>query len=314
MLFRSMSGNQVRFTWNGGSGSWNDPTKWDLSGAQTGHRAPTYVGVDPSTDDSLRGFVCVAPASSATITLDDSSHVHVQALEVSNATLVATTARVMVYAAPGTHPSTIHANATVRLHESTLGGPGRLDVEGHVVWGEAGFGVGTLDNDHCADFPVDEVIDACPAPTPATGTLRVASGGLLDVSGRGVNLSDGYAVDVQSGGRLRISGSGYVAADRDTAITIESGGTLELAGDSSVFEGKANSQPDTDLAELINNGTVLKSAGSGASALNVDYTGSGKVDVRTGGLSIAGTAPITGDLRAGARLRSEEHTSELQSH
>lgn len=296
----AMTGSQVRFTWTGGSGSWNDDSHWVLSGAQTGNRAPTYYGDQPATDDSLRGFVCIQPASPVTITLDSSSHVHVQALEVSNATLVATNARVMVYGAAASHTSTIHADATVRLHQSTLGGPGRLDVEGRVAWGESGFGVGTLDNDHCADFPAGEAVDACPAAT--TGALRVASGGLLDVVGRGVNLSDGYSVDVRSGGRLRISGAGYVAADRDTAITVEPGGVLELAGDASVFEGKANSQPVTDLAELINDGTVLKSAGGGASALNVDYAGSGKVDVRSGGLSIAGTAPITADLLAGARL------------
>ncbi|TQK72664.1 hypothetical protein [Nocardioides sp. SLBN-35] len=293
---------QVRFTWTGGSGAWNDAGNWTLDGAQTGHRAPTYFGADPTTDDSLRGLVCVAPVSPAVITLDDSSHVHVQALEVFNATLVATGARVMVYGPAGTHTSTIHPDATVRLHASTLGGPGRIDVEGHVFWGEAGFGVGTLDNDHCADFPMDQAVDACPVAAPATGTLRVASGGLLEVVGRGVNLSDGYAVDVASGGRLLLTGAGYVAADRDTAITVQPGGTLELAGDASVFEGKSNGQADPDLAELTNDGTVLKSAGGGASALNVNYAGSGRVDVRTGGLSISGTAPITGDLRAGARL------------
>lgn len=297
----AMTGNQVRFTWTGGAGNgqWNDPGNWSTS-TPVGHTAPTYYGNDPTTDDSLRGFVCIQPASPVTIALDSSSHVHVQALEVSNATLVATGARVMVYGPAASHTSAIHADATVRLRASTLGGPGRLDVEGRVVWGESGFGVGTLDNDHCADFPAAEAVDAC--PVTRTGVLRVASGGLLEVAGRGVNLSDGYAVDVRPGGRVRISGAGYVAADRDTAIAVAPGGVLELAGDASVFEGKANGQPDTDLAELTNDGTVLKSAGGGASALNVDYTGGGRVDVRTGGLSIAGTAPITADLLAGARL------------
>ncbi|GAA1540679.1 hypothetical protein [Nocardioides humi] len=294
---------QVRFTWVGGDGAWTDPAHWQVAGAAIDHDVPTYYGNRPETDDSTRGFVCIQPASPVTITLDGNAHVHVLALDVANATLVATGARVMVYGAAASHGSTIHPSATLRLRGSTLGGPGRIDVRGRVVWGETGFGVGTLDNDHCADFPAGEAVAACPAAT--TGTLRVDAGGLVEVLGRGVNLSDGYTVRVASGGRLRIAGPGYVAADRDTTIAVETGGVVELAGDASVFEGKPNGRPATDLAAFDNRGTVLKSAGAGASALNVAYdahAGQGRVEVRAGGLSIAGATPVTADLSAGARL------------
>ncbi|SFN01130.1 hypothetical protein [Pimelobacter simplex] len=296
--------NDVRFTWIGGSGSWTDPSHWQRTGANVGHDVPTYYGAVPGTDDSARGFVCVQPSSHATITLDSSAHVHVQALEVANATLDATGARIMVYGPAASRTSTIHDTATLILRESTLGGPGEIDLDGTVVWGESGTGAATLDNDYCADFPVGQQVAAC-AGIATTGVLRVRDGGSLEVHGRGVNLSDGYRLEAASGGRIRVDGgTGYVAADRDTAISVEAGGTLELKGDGSVFEGMANARPDGELAHLTNAGTVTKSAGSGRSSLNVRYDGTGRIEVLSGGLSVAGGAAVgaTGTVVGGARL------------
>ncbi|GAA4077438.1 hypothetical protein GCM10023066_04100 [Nocardioides kongjuensis] len=297
----------TRFVWDGstGNGRWDTATNWTVEGVADNDGKPNYFGT-PASDDSTTGYVCI-PSGSGTISLDGTVNVHVIAFVVGSDTTLDATGNARIWVYGHTDPakdfdSSIAATARVSLRNATLGGPGAIDVAGTVEWGRAGSGVSTLDNDLCAFLQgMGQAVQAC-SGIAVSGVLSVQSGGLLEVGGRGVNLFDGYSVDVQSGGRLRISGSGYVAADRDTAITIESGGTLELAGDASVFEGKTNNPLDTDLAALTNNGTVVKSAGTGASALNVDYTGSGKVDVRTGGLSIAGTAPITGDLRAGARL------------
>lgn len=295
----------TRYTWAGpDGGAWKTDAFWNTErvGQPVTHRAPNYDG-SPGTDDSLTGYVCVL--TDTTVTLDHETHVHVLALQVAQATLmVGPNARVMVYGGPDGERSTVAADAAIELRGSTLGGPGAIDVDGRVTWGEAGTGAATLDNDFCADFPVDEQVAAC-AGLATTGVVRVRSGGRLEVHGRGVNLADGYRLEVASGGRLRVDGAtGYVAADRDTAISVEAGGTLELKGDGSVFEGKANARPDGELAHLTNAGTVTKSAGSGRSSLNVRYDGPGRIEVLSGGLSVAGGAAVgaTGTVVGGARL------------
>lgn len=282
----------TRFEWDGGAA--ND--LWDSAANWTSNVAPTSEAV----------ILCFPDLSVPyAVEVIGDNPVHVQAIGAAgDVTITVTDSRFLVYGGPGRDVlSSIGPLAELRLRGSYFGGTGTVELAGTLAWGATGFGVSTLDNDICDVQGLD--LDSCghnTSPLPTSGRLRVLDHGLATVDGRGVNLSDGYSVDVQSGGRLLISGAGYVAADRDTAIAVEAGGVLELAGDGSVFEGEANGQLDPDLASFTNDGTVLKSAGAGASSLNVDYTGSGRVDVRTGGLSIAGNAPITGDLRAGARL------------
>ncbi|WP_418062269.1 hypothetical protein [Pimelobacter simplex] len=300
----------TRYTWHGpDGGAWKTDGSWDTerTGQPLAHRAPNYDGT-PATDDSLTGYVCVL--TDTRVLLDDETHVHVLALQVAQATLaVGPNARVMVYGGPAGSTSTVAADAAVELRGSTLGGPGEIDVDGQVLWGATGTGATTLDNDFCdtapgEGFPPGEQVAAC-AGVSKTGVLRVRSGGTLAVGGRGVNLSDGYRLVAASGGRIRVDGgTGYVAADRDTAIAVEAGGTFELKGDGSVFEGVANNRPDGELAHFTNAGTVTKSAGTGRSSLNVRYDGSGGIDVLSGGLSIAGGATVgaTGTVVGGARL------------
>lgn len=293
------TGGQTLFTWTGGGADdqWMTAANWQVTGASDEDGIPTYYGSDGSSDDSLTGFVCINPAGHETITLDDSVHVHVQALEVANADLVATGSRVMVYAPAPATVSTIHGDASVELRGSTLGGPGQIDVEGTVVWGRSGHGVGTLDNDHCAGFPVGEAVDAC-AGIATSGRLLV--NGQLDVLGRGVNLLDGYAVEIAPGGDLDVTGTGYVAADRDTTIEIDSGGTLTFASDGNVFEGRANGVDG--LADLVNDGTVHKAGGAGVSSINALYSGDGAVRVDSGTLNIANGDAARAVLADGSSL------------
>ncbi|KRB77916.1 hypothetical protein ASE01_06970 [Nocardioides sp. Root190] len=296
------TGGQTLFTWTGGGadGKWMTAANWQVAGAPDEDGIPTYYGADATTDDSLTGFICIAPLDNPTITLDSNVHVHMQAIEVSGATLVAGTgSRVMVYAPEGTAVSTIGSTATVKLRGGTLGGPGQIDVSGTVVWGESSSPVGALDNDFCANFPVGEVIDAC-AGISTSGRLVVTSGGDLDVLGRGTNLFDGYTVQIASGGALDITGKGYVAADRDTTIEIDDNGTLTFASDGNVFEGRANAT--STLADFVNNGTVHKDGGAGVSSINASYSGDGAVLVDSGTLNIANGDAARAALAAGASL------------
>ncbi|WP_215813117.1 hypothetical protein [Pimelobacter sp. 30-1] len=300
----------TRYTWAGpDGGAWKTDASWNTerAGQPLTHRAPNYDGT-PATDDSLTGYLCVLTGTR--VVLDDETHVHVLSLQVAQATLaVGPNARVMVYGGPAGYSSTIAAGAAVELRGSTLGGPGAIDVHGRVLWGEAGTGAATLDNDFCdaapgEGFPPGEQVAGCSGVGP-TGVLRVGSGGRLTVAGRGVNLADGYRLEVASGGLLRVEGAaGYLAADRDTEIAVEAGGTFELAGDGSVYEGLANGRPDGELALFSNAGTVTKSAGSGRGSLNVRYEGTGRIDVLAGGLSVAGGASsgTGGRVSGGARL------------
>lgn len=299
----SLGPGQTRYTWtgNGADDDWSNAQNWSATGARTGQIAPTYYGSVPSSDDSNGAFVCVAPAAPVTITLDSNAQVHVQALDVAGATLVAGVgSRVMVYAPAASAVSTIGATATVRLRGGTLGGPGQIDVVGTVAWGELDSATAKLDNDFCADFPAGEAVDAC-AGIATTGLLRVASGGELRV-GRGVNLSDGYHVRVASGGDLVVEGSAYIAAEWTTTTTVDPGGTFTFAGDGNVFEGTFEPGDPATAGIFVNDGLVEKSAGAGRSTLNVRYSGDGDVVVTSGGLSIAGGAEVRGTVAEDARL------------
>lgn len=303
---------KVRYVWKDEpeDGLWKTDANWTVTDADgpLPDRAPNYIGT-PGTDDSLTGLVCIMPASATTIALDDEVNPHVVALEVGgNVTLnAAVNARVWVYGDPTEYESRFHDGSTFNHRGGVLGGPGTIRMDGFLRWGQLGSPVTSLDHDLCPELTASmKAVGACAGVTTAvrTGVLRIGATGEVLVDGRGVNLDDGYRVEVASGGQLRIAGQGYVAADRDTQIDVEAGGLLHLAGDGSVFEGNPNDQPDDDLADLVNQGTVRKSLGAGRSSLNVLYSGSGAIEVQKGGLSIAGGVPVTAgaDVAAGARI------------
>ncbi len=304
---------KVRYEWDGGAGDglWKTNDNWEVwgpGGTSLPRKAPNYVGT-PATDDSLAGLVCIMPDAATTIALDDEVNPHVAAIEVGgDVTLNASVnARVWVYGAASEYESRFHEGSVFNHRGGVLGGPGTIRMDGFLRWGQLGSPVTSLDHDLCAELTaLGQAVDACDGVSTAvrTGVLRVGASGEVLVDGRGVNLDDGYRIEVASDGELRIAGQGYVAADRDTQITVEAGGLLDFAGDSSVFEGNANSQPATDLAEVVNHGTVRKSLGAGRSSLNVLFSGPGTIDVKQGGLSIAGGMPDTAqaDLAPGARI------------
>ena len=302
---------QVRYRWNGNAddNQWKTDDNWSVTGpggTPLPARAPNYIGTE-ATDDSLTGLVCIAPDVPTTIALDDEVNPHVVAIEVAgNVTLDASVnARLWVYGDAAQYQSRFHAGSVFNHRGGVLGGPGTILMDGFLRWGQLGSPVTSLDHDLCPELTaLGQAVDACAGVSPATrtGVLRIGATGEVLVDGRGVNLDDGYRLEVASGGELRIAGQGYVAADRDTEISVEDGGLLDLAGDGSIFEGNPNGQPAADLAELDNLGTVRKSLGAGRSSLNVLFSGAGAVEVQQGGLSIAGGTPVTADVAAGARL------------
>ncbi|WP_207006654.1 hypothetical protein [Nocardioides aromaticivorans] len=305
----------VLFKWSGGGGDgkWSTDANWDVySPAATGgpdlpDRAPNFrPEAAATTDDSSTGLVCVSSTPHLTIDLVF-SRVHVQQLEIrGDVTLDTTNAAIMVYgAAPGA-VSSFGPDTTLNLHGSYLGGPGRIDFGGHLEWAVLGGGTATLTNDLCWDVveSYNGLVDECASEPPATGQLRVLDQAVVDVNGRGVNLSDGYDVDVLDGGTLKVTDAGYIAADWTTHIGVAPGGTFELTGDGNVFEGKLGSPSESGiLAEFVNDGTVVKDAGStGISSLNVRYSGTGTIDVQSGTLNVANGTTAPSVVGAGATV------------
>lgn len=296
------------FRWTGGAadGNWKTPGNWAVDGPDAGTdpdlpaRSPHYdVAGSPPYDDSTTAFVCVDPNTPTTIQLGF-SRVHVQAIEVGqNVTLNSTNARLMVYGAAPDVVSTLRAGSRLNLHGSYLGGPGQIDLAGHLEWGLLGGSTATLTNDVC-EMAFNGVA-ACATAPQDTGLLRVVDGGTVNVNGRGVNLSDGYEIAVADGGRLTVTGAGYIAADWTTTTTVAGGGTFEFTGDGSIFEGKFDAAHNGTLGVFVNNGTVRKtSGGTGVSSLNVRYSGAGEVDVDAGTLNIANGSAARIDVAEGA--------------
>lgn len=293
----------TRYTWTGGAGDgyWGTAGNWAVpEGAPDSDKIPMeYLG--DGEDHTQRSIVCI-PSASVPVDIDDNTAVHVSALVVGeDVTIRASDARVLLYGGPdGSLVSSLATGSRLELRESYFGGTGTIDLAGHLEWGRLGDPTAaSLDNDICDLAGNDLAVCGGTAPLPATGRLRVGAGGVLEVNGRGVNLFDGYRIDVLAGGEALVTGQGYVAADHSTTTTVEPGGYFTFAGDGNVFEGFDDGPA---LAAFVNDGTVRKTGGTTRSSLNVTYSGAGAVLVGNGGISINGGTPTPATVEANRRI------------
>ncbi len=264
------------FRWDGGG----DGVRW-------GDRFNWVGDVQPDLDYADTGYVCLD--AGGPVELGDGIEGRVQAIDLASGTTlrIVDGGKLFVYGDQSSRPSTVRPGATVLLERSTLGGPGRVDVAGRVVWRSLATGAATVTSDPC-----DVRTEAPEAPCSPTGVGRLVIGdsGRLVLDGRGVNLFSRYRIVVR--GQMILTGESYVAADHDTAVELRARtggagvGVLDLRNDGGVYEGIARDEPT--LADVVNGGLILKRSGTGTSAITGDYSvvGRGGVEVRSGTLAL----------------------------
>ncbi len=282
------------FRWDGGGDGvrWADRFNW--------------VGdEEPDNTFAATGYVCLE--AGLTVEIDAGTQGRLQAIDVEAGARLEVTegGKLFVYGDQSTRPSTFRNGSTVLLEAGTIGGPGRIDAAGLMVWralpptpmtGRAA----TLTTDPC---DVDEPpLDPC-SPT-GTGRLVIGDTGRFRVDGRGVNLFSRYRIVVR--GRMTLTGDSYIAADRGTALELRARtdgpgvGVLDLRNDGGFYEGITRDDPT--LADVVNGGLILKSRGAGTSAITGDYSvvGNGGVEVRTGTLALPNGSVEAAQVDGGA--------------
>ena len=131
-------------------------------------------------------------------------------------------------------------------------------------------------------------------------------GGVLDAGGnlsddgsaRGVNLNQRYGLVVAPGGEVHVAGDAYVAQSHTASIEVQAEGKWIFDGDGDVVERFVRGHPSGPLPPFVNEGTVTKASGPGASSVDTDYSGSGAVEVEAGSLTTPGGFP--GEIAVGA--------------
>lgn len=263
---------QVKFVWDGGGGDgkWSTATNWSTN-------------QEPNLTYGATGYVCIP--TGATVTMGAGVQGDLQAVDVQEgATLrMSTGSKLYVFGDQATRASLVRPTARLFL-SGTLGGPGRVDLLGRMWWHSTTGGASTLATRDCA------LGASCTGPVAGpTGLLAVGNSGVVQVDGLGVNLEDQYGIVVR--GQFRLSGKGYVAADRGTSVELAakvgaSGvGVLTLANDGGWYEGRTLNG-STTLSSFSNGGRIVKSGGTGTSVVSATYaaTTAGRVQVTSGTL------------------------------
>lgn len=208
-----------------------------------------------------------------------------------------------------TQPSTVRGRIEIR--GATLGGPGRVDLLGSLLWeGLGAFRAATITTRECAYFPgpyrADE--EVCVAGTPiagAKGKIEVHDTGSIDVSGGGVNLGDQYQLIVR--GVVRVRDGGHIAADHGTRLELRphsgptaGAGTLRFEDDGDYIEGK-NDFGVNQLSTVVNQGRIIKNGGTGISMLSGTYSqpSPGSTTVSSGTLLLPSGSGTAAKVAAG---------------
>lgn len=317
------------FVWTGAAGDslWTTAGNWEVGGAPAGHA--------PGLLEAESGYVCIDAVNdqdddSDTVYLvhedenladgdSSASSAMLQALDLRSGTLSINRAgKLYLYGDPTTRPSFVRAGARVELTMGILGGSGRVELAGDLVMTAAQRGPATLKSS-CrgivADPPPgpDTLPEYCPPaadPVDGAGRLVVSGsltirGGVLDEDGeladdglaRGVNLHQRYGIVVADGGEVTVLDDAYLAQSHTASIEVRAGGSWVFDGDGDVVEGAFEGTPDGPLPPFVNDGTVSKVAGSGASSIDTAYAGGGTVRVAEGSLTTPGGFPVEVSVR-----------------
>jgi hypothetical protein len=189
----------------------------------------------------------------------------------------------------GVDESVWASGTTTDVTKAQLGGSGTIRAQGTVTF--------TSDDTGAAFLTSKQTAGNGEEPPADTGEMVVEGQAIL--SNLGLGLLTGYEVTVASGGKVSLAPNAFFAADYGTATTIDAGGTLDFTGDGAYYQGFAvTNQP---LSVLTNNGTLVKSGGTGTSVVDADYVqgATGKVVVQSGTLALPDDTLISAQVAPG---------------
>ncbi len=260
-------------------------------------------GHSPFSTDGDDDYVCIPTGGTPVIDPNppqENDDVFLAALDVADgATLKEDEgAKLFIGGDQATQRSVVRDGGSLVLEAGTFGGAGRLDLRGTMYWRSLGVGKGaTLATRKCTLF------ESCDGPvTGPTGLIDVKPTGHLEVDGAGVNLQDQYGLVVH--GVVRLSGDGYVAADRGTTLDLRPGGRLEIDNDGGYYEGKTLFGV-TSPSVIHNAGTIVKRAGDQTSVIQADYSqDQGAVRVDSGTLALPKGSGVPAEVKPGRRYGS----------
>lgn len=273
----------VTNTWTGsaGDGLWATGANWSL-------------GRPPGNNDTATGYVCIG--GTASVTIGDGISAEIQMLDLdAGATLRLTPGgRLFVYGPMASRPSFLRHGSTT-INQGALGGPGLINVDGIMRW-TSGTYAAALGSRRCFFLPASNPA-SCIGTVPATpGLMVVGNTGMVDVNGKGVNFYDDYRMTVR--GLLKLSGTGaYVAANHGTILTLspKAGttgvGVFQIANNGGWYEGNPRPAAPDALGQVINNGRIWKSGGTGMSQVIGTYSGTGTAQVSSGTLILPRALP-----------------------
>jgi hypothetical protein len=255
--------------------SWGNPQNWSTD------RVPGR------TPGGGTDFVCLDNAGTITMTGDTAELV---AFDMRGTTLTMLAgSKLFVYGAQATRPARIRQGASIVMTGgNAIGGPGRINVSGLLRMNSIAGLRNAMSTRICG---IDTI--SCGGPVlgargllsiEPSGTLRINGGspGLVNLGG--VDLKDQYQIQVS--GTMELAQKGFVSADYGTAtqllpqaagvgrLVIKNNGGYYIGGQ---FFGLPT--PST----FTNDGLVLKSSGSGTSAIAATYSApTGDVTVNAG--------------------------------
>ena len=224
-----------------------------------------------------------------------------------------------MYGDQTSRPSYIREDARLELTMGTLGGPGRLNLDGDMLWTAAQFSSSSLKSScRTVGGGTDTLPEYCkPDFDPVDGRGRLVVGGSLTVrsgsfnadgdlvddgKARGVNLAQRYDLRVAADGEVRVLDDAYVAQAHTTTIEVQTDGDWIFDGDGDVLQGAFEGTPSNQLPPFVNEGTLTKESGGGGSSIDTVYSGGGDVVIKTGTLTTPGGFRTLAEVAPGESL------------
>jgi hypothetical protein len=231
-----------------------------------------FANWSPQGIPGVGEVICINTSEHVVIDTDQQATWHVDEVQLGGSTVLEVTPAAGLLV-DGSAESVWGPGTTVAVDRGQLGGTGNIRVQGGVSFASPG------------------------SDSALTGTGRMVVEGLADVASNGLGIKAGYHVDVAAGGKLRLRPGTWVAADPGTATTILPGATFELNTDGGYYLGAAGSP-----SVLTNNGTIVKTGGTGTSVVDATYQGSGQVLVHSGAIAMPDGQQVSGAVWPGYTL------------
>ena len=277
--------NQGTFRKNGSTGTTNIFVDFTSSGAldvQTGT-------LTLARNSTIGGTVTVASGATLLFTDAIGSAVH----NINNASAVSSSGTIQINAGTVNTTGTFANGGLLSLQGGTLNAGGAVTTASYTQ------GAGVLSGS--ADVTITGAASFTGGGQMIGTGTTIVQGVTTFSNGANLGLDDGRTLEIRGGGTLNTNNinfnpnfTGNAAAGR---LRNAVGSTLVDTGDSFLSVSNFGTPEDGASALFDNQGTFRKNGSTGTTAVSINFTNSGTVDVQTGTLSLNQGAQGTGTLQ-----------------